>query len=57
MPYLGFQECMRGSHHQFDKEGVVEIINMQSRGSHAKPYRLKQVRELSQMMRLVVPPI
>ena len=46
MLYLGFQERLRGSHHLFDKEGVVEVINLQSRGSHAKPYQVKQVRQL-----------
>ena len=44
--YLGFEERVRGSHHLFDKEGIVEIINLQSRGGHAKPYQVKQVRQL-----------
>lgn len=30
--HLGFSERVRGSHHLFDKEGVVELINLQSRG-------------------------
>lgn len=37
---------MRGSHRHFDKEGVVEIINLQGRGRHAKPYQMKQLRQL-----------
>ena len=44
--YLGFEERVRGSHHLFNKEGIVEIINLQSRGGHAKPYQVKQVRRL-----------
>lgn len=26
---------MRGNHHLFDKAGIVEIVNLQSRGGHA----------------------
>ena len=44
--YLGFDERVRGSHHFFDKQGVVEIINIQSRGGHAKPYQVRQVRNI-----------
>ncbi len=46
MRYLGFEERVRGSHHLFDKEGVVDIVNLQSRGGHAKPYQVRQVRRL-----------
>jgi len=41
---LGFTERVRGSHHIFTKEGVEEILNLQPRGRHAKPYQVKQVR-------------
>jgi hypothetical protein len=41
---LGFQRRMRGSHHIFYMEGVEEILNLQPRGSSAKPYQVKQVR-------------
>ena len=44
--YLGFEERIRGSHHLFDKEGILEIVNLQSRGGHAKPYQVRQVRQL-----------
>ena len=50
--YLGFEERVRGSHHLFDKEGIVEIVNLQSRGGHAKPYQVKQVRRLILKYRL-----
>ena len=43
---LGFEERIRGSHHIFSKDGVEEIINLQSKGSKAKPYQVKQVRNL-----------
>ena len=35
---LGFEERVWSSHHLFVKEGIVEIINLQSRGGHAKPH-------------------
>lgn len=44
--YLGFSERVRGSHHLFDKEGVVEIVNLQSRGGHVKAYQVRQIRKL-----------
>jgi hypothetical protein len=33
-----------GSHRIFYKEGIEEIINIQPKGSKAKPYQVKQVR-------------
>ena len=42
--HLGFDERVRGSHHIFTKEGVEEIINLQPKGSKAKPYQVKQIR-------------
>jgi len=36
----------RGSHRIYYKEGVVEIVNVQLRNGKAKPYQVKQVREL-----------
>ena len=41
---LGFDERIRGGHHIFTKDGVEEILNLQPRGSQAKPYQVKQVR-------------
>ena len=43
---LGFEERIRGSHHIFTKDGIEEIINLQTKGSKAKPYQVKQVRNL-----------
>lgn len=41
---LGFDERIRGSHHIFTKDGVEEILNLQAKGTQAKPYQVKQVR-------------
>jgi len=43
---LGFQERTKGSHHIFSREGIEEILNLQPRGSDAKPYQVKQVRNV-----------
>ena len=34
----------KGSHHIFTKEGIPEILNLQPKGSAAKPYQVRQVR-------------
>lgn len=49
---LGFNERIRGSHHIFTLEGIQEIINLQSKGAKAKPYQVKQVRNLILKYRL-----
>ena len=41
---LGFEERIRGSHHMFRKEGVLEKINLQRDGNKAKIYQVRQVR-------------
>ena len=43
---LGFEERIKGSHHIFWKKNITEIINIQPKGSKAKPYQVKQVRNL-----------
>ena len=43
---LGFDERTRGDHHIFSKDGVDEILNLQPRGGKAKPYQVKQVRNV-----------
>ena len=43
---LGFNEHIKGGHHIFTKDGVAEILNLQPRGHEAKPYQVKQVREV-----------
>ncbi len=49
---LGFDERIKGSHHIFTKEGVAEILNLQPRGSTAKPYQVRQVRNVILRYRL-----
>jgi predicted RNA binding protein YcfA (HicA-like mRNA interferase family) len=43
---LGFDERVRGSHHIFARSGIAEIVNLQPVGRLAKPYQVRQVREL-----------
>lgn len=43
---LGFRERIKGSHRIFTKTGVVEILNLQPKGGRAKPYQVKQVRNI-----------
>lgn len=43
---LGFEERIRGSHFIFSRDGIVEIINLQPKGPNAKPYQVKQIREI-----------
>jgi HicA toxin of bacterial toxin-antitoxin, len=43
---LGFTQRTRGSHHIFTRPGVEEILNLQPKGSKAKPYQVKQVRHV-----------
>ena len=51
---LGFDERIRGGHHIFAREGLEEIINLQPRGGMAKPYQVKQVRDLTTRYQLGV---
>lgn len=43
---LGFAERIRGSHHIFTRPDISEILNLQPKGSLAKPYQVKQVRNV-----------
>jgi predicted RNA binding protein YcfA (HicA-like mRNA interferase family) len=43
---FGFELRINGSHHIFTKKNVEEIINLQPKNGQAKPYQVKQVREL-----------
>ena len=43
---LGFDERIRGDHYIFTMTGVEEILNLQPRSGKAKPYQVKQVREV-----------
>ena len=41
---LGFDENIRGSHHNFRKQGIEQKVNLQKEGNKAKAYQVKQVR-------------
>ncbi len=43
---LSFKERIKGDHHIFYRKDVEEIINLQPKGSKAKPYQVKQVRNI-----------
>ncbi|MBI2200174.1 MAG: type II toxin-antitoxin system HicA family toxin [Candidatus Rokubacteria bacterium] len=49
---LGFEERIRGDHHIFTRDGVEDILNLQPRGSLAKAYQVKQVRNVIVQYRL-----
>ncbi|HEX9727855.1 MAG TPA: type II toxin-antitoxin system HicA family toxin [Gemmatimonadales bacterium] len=49
---LGFEERIRGGHRIFKRDDIEEIITLQPRGSKAKPYQVKQVRQLILKYRL-----
>jgi predicted RNA binding protein YcfA (HicA-like mRNA interferase family) len=43
---MGFTVRIKGSHHIFFRDDVEEIINLQPDKNKAKPYQVKQVRNL-----------
>ncbi|MBI4810494.1 MAG: type II toxin-antitoxin system HicA family toxin [Ignavibacteriales bacterium] len=46
LSHFGFHERIKGSHHIYFKDEIQEIINIQPDGSKAKPYQVKQVRNI-----------
>ncbi len=46
MTALGFDERISGSHHIFLMTGIEEIVNLQPKQNKAKPYQVKQVRNI-----------
>jgi predicted RNA binding protein YcfA (HicA-like mRNA interferase family) len=50
---LGFEKRIKGSHHVFSKDGIEEIVNIQPSGSKAKPYQVKQLRNVLVKYKLV----
>lgn len=43
---LGFQCRIKGDYFIYTRDGVEEIINLQPAGNKAKPYQVKQVRNI-----------
>ncbi|MBX7226441.1 MAG: type II toxin-antitoxin system HicA family toxin [Chitinophagales bacterium] len=52
--HLGFNLRVNGSHHILWKNGIEEIINIQANGSKAKPYQVKQIREIMIKYKIIV---
>jgi len=50
---LGFVERIKGGHHTFRKGGVAEKTNLQRFGGNAKPYQVRQVRNVLVKYRLL----
>jgi hypothetical protein len=48
---IGFRRRIRGDHHIFVRDGVVEILNLQPLGPKAKPYQVRQTRKLFEKYR------
>lgn len=49
---LGFQCRIKGDHFIYTKDGIEEILNLQPLGNRAKPYQVKQVRNVILKYRL-----
>lgn len=43
---LGFSVRVKGDHFIYWQEGIEEILNIQPDGNKAKPYQVKQVRNI-----------
>jgi len=43
---MGFNERIKGDHHIFFRQEIEEILNLQPKGSQAKAYQVRQVRNL-----------
>ncbi|MCK5682624.1 type II toxin-antitoxin system HicA family toxin [bacterium] len=43
---FGFTERIKGDHHIFTMNGINEILNIQPKGSKAKAYQIRQVRNI-----------
>lgn len=43
---LGFVVRIKGDHFIYTKDNVEEIINIQPKGNKAKPYQVRQVRNI-----------
>ena len=52
LKHLGFVERVRGDHHIFSRDEVVEILNLQPKAGKAKPYQVRQVRNVILAYRL-----
>jgi hypothetical protein len=53
VPEQGLRWHSLGSHHIFSHPDIEEVLNLQPRGSLAKPYQVKQVRKVIIRYKLV----
>ena len=51
---MGFSGRINGDHHIYYREDIEEILNLQPKGSQAKAYQVKQVRNIILKYRLEV---
>ncbi len=49
---LGFDKRVKGSHNIFRKQGIADKPNLQRSGSNAKPYQVRQIRDIILRYRL-----
>ena len=42
----GFDQRTKGSHNLFTKKGIDAMVNLQSDGSKAKRYQVRQIRDI-----------
>jgi hypothetical protein len=56
LEYLGFLRRIKGGHHIYWRQGIEEILNLQAlKGGGAKPYQVKQVRQIMLKYRSEIP--
>ena len=53
LEYLGFQNRIKGDHFIYYKKGIDEIINIQPDKNMAKPYQIKQIRNILLKYKLI----
>lgn len=46
LKHLGFDMRIKESHHVFRKDSVIEKVNLQKEVNKAKPYQVRQVRNI-----------
>jgi predicted RNA binding protein YcfA (HicA-like mRNA interferase family) len=52
---MGFNERIKGSHYIYYRPDIEEILNLQPKGSQAKAYQVRQVRNIIIKYRLEEP--
>jgi len=56
LEYFGFSHRIKGGHYIYWRDGIEEILNLQAlKGGGAKPYQVKQVRQIMLRYRLEIP--